>query len=647
MGTMNNWVYRPDGRFQSVDKSGWFRSDGSRGGILPPPRGAAVQNVGYGEPVRGNVPYRVIDGNRVFADLSGLYGPNGTATKVEVLRGLGKVIGSAPYYYDMLPGEKCYSTNGALTTILVRVTDNQGGTTLIEQPIGIMGRAVDAYGDPNITGKGEWQYIRATPGEVRPLQIVLWTAKTKDYPRSADGTPNESAPKTDVLPGNWGRVRCEWVQLEGPPAALKTKVYQYVEDHTSNLTKYMNNEVTIPSGLNNGDRVGFRVKTTFPDHPDWPVQWSSYYYFEVVTQPAPASAQTFPRASAMWPAGSWVTTPAAKIPYATAGTKTLNVWGTPTQVTLYSEAEQRTEFLRQMKAYNGGIACTTREFAAALYIVDASTPRYDVRWVDFYSLGWGGGPTDPVQSRYVGVPVPDGATPALGTDGHIGFYSPSTDQYWEFWQWHRDEKGRFWAAAGGRVDNFSTSNGQLRSGSATFTVSASGLACAATSVKAAEMLEALSKYSKTDQSAWDDCIGHVMTMAAPQNRQGVISWPAHSTDGNNSAEPRAMIEGQRFSIDQSLDLTQIAWRTPGEHIICRAMQKYGVMVVDTGGSLAASFQSAYSWQLATGSDPYAGVFGDGMAKPNQWNITELIPDSAWRVHQHFKDEAEWKAAVPS
>lgn len=641
----NRWIYRPDGRFQSVERSGWFKGDGSRGGVMPPPRGAAVQGAAYAEPIKGNIPYRVIDGNRVMVDLTGLRGPNGTQAKVEILRGLGKEIGSAPYYYPMKPGERCFAPSGSLTSLLVRVTDNEGGVSLVEQPFGVVPRAVDAFTDPQINGKGEWQYIKATAGQVLPLQIALKASKSQDVPRDAVGEPIPGAAKVDVLPGDWGRVRCEWVQLAGPAATLETAVYEFVETHSAPLAKYMNNKVTVPAGLKNGDRLGFRVRVTFPDHPDWPVQWSSYYYFEIITNHAPASAQTFPRASAMWPAGSWVTTPAAKVPYATPGKKTLNIWGRPTEVTFYSEDEQRAELLRQMKANNGGIACTTREFAAALYIVDDKTPKYDVGWVDFYNLGWGG-PSDPVQSRYASVPVPDGATPALGTDGHIAFYNPTTDQYWEFWQWHRDETGKFWAASGGRVDGWTQKeNGRLVSNGATFTVSASGIGCGATTVKAAEMLEALSKYDKNNQAAWDDCIGHVLTMGAPANRQAVVCWPAHSTDGNNTTQPQAMIEGQRFSIDQGLDLTKIAWRTPGEHIICRAIQKYGVMCVDTGGAIAASFQSAYAWQLATGVDPYAGVFGENFAKPHQWNMTELIPDSAWRVHQHFKDEAEWKAAV--
>lgn len=610
---MSAFIYRAaTGRFQSTSHTGWFKADGSNGGTLPPPTGRNIKTAGYGEVIRGNVPLRVLEANRLMADTSALVGPNGTQQSVTLKSGAGNFIPTAPAYYDMLPGERCYAGYSGRNDLTFTVTDSEGATRDYVQPVCISTRVVDAFGDTKVTGKGEWQYITASAGQVKALQIVL------------------------VLPADSGRARIEWVQTSGKTASLSQSTWTYENTAASTLKAYMNADVTIPAGLVDGEKVGFRARVTYLDRPTWPVQWSSYYYFKVIANPAPASAQTFP--TNPFPTTHWSRTPAYRIPYtsATATTKQLPVAGSTQSVPIAAEADQLTEFRRQLTAYNGGVAMTTREFAGAIYIVDSNTPTYRVRFQDFFNLGFPiTGDDVRVKARWDTVPVPAGATPALGTDGHIAMYNPATDQWWEFWQWHEDEEGRFWAAQGGRTDGISQGNGQNDG----YSVSASGLAMLPTVLKVAEVKAALAAYNKTDQSAWDDKIGHVLSIGIPGNRSGIVCWPAKSTDGNNSATT-APIEGQRASINQSIDLTAINWRTPGEHIICRALQKYGMMFVDTGGSIAMACQSAYAWQLATGEDPYVTMFGNN-APPWQWNMTELIPQTAWRFHQVFSGPTEF------
>lgn len=610
---MPAYIYRAaTGRFQSTTTSGWFKADGASDGTLPPPTDSKIKNVAYGETIPGAVPFRVIEGNRLMVNTSRLVGPNGSQASVELKSGAGKLIQTAPTYYDMKPGEVCYAGYSGKNDITLAAIDSEGNSREYVQPVCISTRVVDAYGDTKVNGKGEWQYITATAGQVRPLQIVL------------------------VLPAQMGRARVEWVQTSGKTASLSQSVWTYENDATSNLRAYMNADVTIPSGLADGEKVGYRARVSYLDRPAWPVQWSSYYYFKVIGTPASAASQTFP--ANPFPTTHWSRTPAYRVPYtsATATTKTMSVAGSSQSVTIAPEADQLTEFRRQLTAYNGGVAMTTREFAGAIYIVDASTPTYRVRYQDFFNLGF---PTKGddirVKERWNSVPVPRGATPALGTDGHIAMYNPTTDQWWEFWQWHEDEAGNFWAAQGGRTDAISQTSGQNDG----YSVSASGLAMLPTVLKVAEIKAALAAYDKTNQAAWDDKINHVLSIGIPGNRTGIVCWPAKSTDGNNSATS-APIEGQRASIDQSIDLTKISWRTPGEHIICRALQKYGMMFVDTGGAIAMACQSAYAWQLATGEDPYAPVFGKN-APPWQWNLTELISQDKWRFHRIYAGPTEF------
>lgn len=607
------YVYRAGtGRFQATDTNGWFKADGSNDGVLPPPTGRNVKSAGYGDVIDGNVPFRVLEANRLMVDTSKLTGPNGTQMSVSLKSGAGKLIRSAPLYYDMKPTEQCFAGYSGKNDLTFTVTDSEGNSRDVVQPVCISMRVVDAFGDPKVNGKGEWQYITASAGQSRPLQIVL------------------------VLPAKSGRAKIEWIQTSGKTATLSQSVWTYENTGTGTMKAYMNGNVTFPDGMADGEKIGFRARVTYLDRPTWPVQWSSYYYFKVIANPAPASAQTFP--TNPFPASHWSRTPSYRIPYtgATATTKQMQVAGATQTVPIASEASQLTEFRRQLNAYNGGVAMTTREFAGAIYIVDSNTPTYKVRYQDFFNQGFPvTGDDIRVKARWDTVPVPHGATPALGTDGHIAMYNPTTDQWWEFWQWHEDEEGRFWAAQGGRTDAISQSNGQNDG----YSVSASGLAMLPTVLKVAEVKEALAAYDKTNQAAWDDKIGHVLSIGIPNNRSGITCWPAKSTDGNNS-DIAAPIEGQRASIDQSIDLTKINWRTPGEHIICRALQKYGMMFVDTGGAIAMACQSAYAWQLATGEDPYVPIFGNN-APPWQWNLTELIPQDKWRFHQIYAGPSEF------
>ena len=75
---MTLWIHR-DGEFISTSTNGAWKADGTRRGILPPPRPTKIPNTTYDSQVSDAViPYRTLRGNQAILDSARLYGPNGT-----------------------------------------------------------------------------------------------------------------------------------------------------------------------------------------------------------------------------------------------------------------------------------------------------------------------------------------------------------------------------------------------------------------------------------------------------------------------------------------------------------------------------------------------------------------------------------------
>ena len=126
--------------------------------------------------------------------------------------------------------------------------------------------------------------------------------------------------------------------------------------------------------------------------------------------------------------------------------------------------------------YNGVAAFNWNSYNVSFFTASAQTPRTTVIWDNCQSK-----PKVPPQlydpaygAHFVGVPIPDDAVPANGTDGELTIWSPSTDQLWEFWKAYKSSDG--WHACwGGRIDNWSQSPGYF---GRNMGASASGLALA-------------------------------------------------------------------------------------------------------------------------------------------------------------------------
>jgi hypothetical protein len=237
-----------------------------------------------------------------------------------------------------------------------------------------------------------------------------------------------------------------------------------------------------------------------------------------------------------------------------------------------------------------GLFLAVKEWTVPVYQADASTVRHSVSitasWTSFRTFS--------------PVPIPSGAAPDPQGDGHLAVIDPSTGCEYDFWQARRTDSR--WSASWG---NSVSLNGD---GSFPGGVGArgSGLALTAGLVRPEELRAGR--------------IHHALIMVHPYTRKGGYVAPATKTDGS-STRPDSVPMGTRIQLDPSLDLDTLGL-TPYEKTLARAMQEYGIIVGDTGGTL--SFFAVHPQSYPT--NPYTGILPDrvSVSLPN-------IPVNRFRV----------------
>jgi hypothetical protein len=217
------------------------------------------------------------------------------------------------------------------------------------------------------------------------------------------------------------------------------------------------------------------------------------------------------------------------------------------------------------------------------------------------------------------VPIPPAARQAAGTDGTLTVWQPSSDTLWELARANRQSDG--WHALwGGRVLHVSQSPGfymtlpgpgglpQERAG---WGASVTNLPYAGGLIRPAELAAGQ--------------IDHALALAVPLVRANVVTWPAHSTDGDSS-DPSAIPEGTRLRIDPALDLAALNLPAP-VLAIARAAQRYGIVVRDRADAVAFYAEDPAS----IGSDPYPGLLGSDYP----FRLQRLMAQFPWEHLQAF------------
>ena len=245
----------------------------------------------------------------------------------------------------------------------------------------------------------------------------------------------------------------------------------------------------------------------------------------------------------------------------------------------------------QVADHWGGVAAfNVWQYNASFYAVPAGQKTIDVAFDDCQNKGYIPRGLLGPGGQFTGVPIPNDAVPALGTDHELTIYQASTDTMWDFWQATKRPRG--WSACwGGRIDHVSTSLGYFHDGfgSTATGLSAIGGALSIREAQAGRVDHALA-LQVIRPSHWAD-----------------FSWPAQRSDGNEH-NPKAIPEGTRFRLDPKVDVESLRLH-PIAKAIARAAQVYGFIVTDRSGAVAVVTESGEIMAAGGSGNPWSAMMG--------------------------------------
>jgi hypothetical protein len=215
-----------------------------------------------------------------------------------------------------------------------------------------------------------------------------------------------------------------------------------------------------------------------------------------------------------------------------------------------------------------------------------------------------------LQQAFEAVPIPPNAAPAVGPDGHLTIWQPSTDRLWEFFKARRLADG-WHASFGGAMATVSRSPGYYTADSWPG-LSQTWWGATATS------LPAIAGTMMIDELR-AGVIPHALAINIPWAKPKVYSWPAQRTDGQ-STDPNAIPEGARFRLDPNLNIDALNL-PPMTRAMAKAAQQYGMIVRDQTGHAVSFFAEN---PAPYGVDPYTtpGGFYGG---PNPSAVIRAFP----------------------
>lgn len=212
----------------------------------------------------------------------------------------------------------------------------------------------------------------------------------------------------------------------------------------------------------------------------------------------------------------------------------------------------------------GKIYSDTTRYTYPVYFADASTPRYDVPCVRYKCTLVIDGVTTRVATM-TGVPIPTGARVAAGTDAQMIVIDTTTGREYGFFH------GRWTTTGGYEVDNGYSYSIQYDGAPASFGSRGAGVTYYAGLIRPWEIRAGV--------------INHAIAFAYDSPIATKCIYPATQTDGP-STNPYAIPEGARIQLNPALpeaDFDRMGLSNAGR-IVARALQQYGMILIDTGGS---------------------------------------------------------------
>ena len=210
------------------------------------------------------------------------------------------------------------------------------------------------------------------------------------------------------------------------------------------------------------------------------------------------------------------------------------------------------------------------QYTIPVYRFDSSTPLKTVKMSGYFSA-YDNGDNSRVGYGYAAtinnVPIPTNAVSGAGSDGQIVIWDPVGGTVYAFWQFGRDATGKYVATNGYRYHTTSLYDGRFADG-----LSGRG---AGTPYEAG-----LVRKWEVDQGHIDHALAFAYNAPSAQ-----YVYPASKSDGLGGGGVDVP-EGTRLQLNPSLtdaDFERMGL-SPSAKIIARALQQYGMYVIDNSGS---------------------------------------------------------------
>jgi len=225
----------------------------------------------------------------------------------------------------------------------------------------------------------------------------------------------------------------------------------------------------------------------------------------------------------------------------------------------------------------GPITSDPSQYTYPLYLVDGTTPLAGVKLSGLYSNVSGTATADTTLTRTtratVQVPLRSEFSPADGSDSQIIIVNPVTGDEWGFWSLDKDALGAWNATNGYHYNVFWDGHPPRDGGDRPFGSRGAGVTYLSGLIRPWEIRGGR--------------IDHALAFAFGGNSWPGVGkvYPAAKSDGS-STDPNSLPEGSRLQLDPSMTEADLRNRgcDPAAITIARAMQEYGMYVIDQSGS---------------------------------------------------------------
>jgi hypothetical protein len=294
-----------------------------------------------------------------------------------------------------------------------------------------------------------------------------------------------------------------------------------------------------------------------------------------------------------------------------------SIWNNPIKPS--SKYDPHSDEMIAALVNEGPFTSNPDQYSFTVYFADENTPRWDIPCLEYTCTVFKVTDNAYYSTKILNdVPIPTEAQPSLGSDSQMIVIDKTTFTEYDFWRAERLKAG--WVISNGSVYNTLWDGTPSNYGSR-----GAGLPYYAGLIRPWEIIQGH--------------INHALSFGYSETARDRCVFPATKTDGRSSMSD-AIPEGARLQLDPSLtevDFDSMGLDRTGK-IIARAMQDYGMFLIDTSGRT-----KVYAEDLV--NNPYA---------TQKWTDPELnltdktisaIPITSFRVLEF--PSAYWDSSADS